>query len=259
MPLFYDISQEAVEMATWRWAKPVQFFEVCDSTNNRALEWARAGAPHGSIVVADHQTEGRGRGGRSWFSLPNLASLLFSVIIRPVFPPEDLGLVSLGMGVAVSRAFSERKTPNKLRWPNDLMVRGRKIGGILAESEISANKVSFVVVGVGVNMRISRDQFPRELKASATSVQVETGRSYDRAEVIAGVLIELDPILKDLDAGRGHNILNSYVKLCETFGRTVSTELDGRKIKGQAVDITDQGALVLDTGDVIPMGDIHLE
>lgn len=259
MPLFYDISQEAIEMATWRWAKPVQFFEVCDSTNNRALEWARAGAPHGALVVTDHQTEGRGRAGREWFSLPNLASLLFSVILRPNIAAEDLGLMGLGMGVAVSLAFTERKTNNKLRWPNDIMVRGRKMGGILSESEISGNKVTFVVVGVGVNMRISRDQFPRELKATATSAQVETGRSYDRAEVIAGILIQLEPILKDLDAGRSHNILNSYARLCETLGRTVSTSFDGRKVKGQAVDIDDHGGLVLDTGDVIPMGDIHLE
>lgn len=254
----YDISQEALEAATWRWAKPVHYFESCDSTNTRAVEWARAGAASGSIVVTDHQTAGRGRAGRTWFSQPELGSLAFSIILRPKIPPEELGLLCLGAGVAVSLALSQRRAANKLKWPNDITTRGRKLGGILCESEISGGRVSFAVVGIGLNMRISRDQFPRELKDSATSLYNESGRSYDRAEVIAGILDHLGPVLKDLDAGRTHNILNSYVKLCETLGRTVNTVLDGRKIKGVAVDIDDLGALVLDTGDVIPVGDVEL-
>lgn len=259
MPI-YDISQEAIELATWRWAKPVQFFETCDSTNNRAVEWAREGAVHGSLVVTDHQTHGRGRGNRDWFSLPNLGSLLFSVIIRPKIPPEQLGLVSLGAGIAASLSLAERRQATKLKWPNDIVTRGRKLGGILCESEIEAGKVSFVVMGIGINMRITRDQFPRELQATATSCVIETGRSYDRAEVLAGILTHLDPILKDLDAGRTHNILNSYAKLCETLGKNVSTKIHGTKVVGRAVDLDDLGGLVLDTGDVIPVGDVdHLE
>ena len=256
----YDISQEAIEMATWRWAKPVQFFETCDSTNNRAVEWARQGAPHGSLVVTDHQTHGRGRGNRDWFSLPNLGSLLFSVIIRPTIPPEELGLVSLGAGVAASLGLAERKQPSRLKWPNDIVTRGRKLGGILCESEIKGAKVEFVVIGIGINLRIKRDQFPRELQATATSCVMETGRSYDRAEVTAGILDKLDPILKDLDSGQTHNILNAYIKLCETLGKTVSTKIDGKKVVGRAIDLDDYGSLVLDTGDVIPVGDVdHLE
>jgi len=216
------------------------------------------GEPEGSTVATDHQTEGRGRGDRTWFSLPNLASLLFSVVVRPNITPEELGLLSLGTGVAVALALNERKQSLRLKWPNDLLARGRKVGGILCESEIQGGRVNFAVCGIGVNMRISRDQFPRELKASATSLYNETGRSYDRAEVIAGILIQLDPILKDLDAGRTHNILNSYIKLCETLGRTVNVEIDGKKVTGQAVDLDDLGGLVLDTGDVIPVGDVTL-
>ncbi|GAC1362571.1 MAG: biotin--[acetyl-CoA-carboxylase] ligase [Actinomycetota bacterium] len=256
----YDISQDAIEMATWRWAKPVQFYESCDSTNSRAIAWARDGAVHGSLVVTDHQTAGRGRGNRDWFSLPNLASLLFSVVLRPKIPTEELGLISLGAGVATSLALTERKIANKLKWPNDIVTRGRKLGGILAESEIEGGKVSFVVVGFGINMRISRDQFPRELQASATSVQVESGRSLDRSEVLAGILVHLDPILKDLDAGRGHNILNSFGRLCITTGKTISTTLNGKKVVGKVVDLDDFGGLMLDTGDVIPVGEVdHLD
>jgi BirA family biotin operon repressor/biotin-[acetyl-CoA-carboxylase] ligase len=258
MSRVYDISQEAVEMATWRWAKPVQFYEVCDSTNSRAIEWARAGAKHGSLVVTDHQTAGRGRAGRSWFSIPNLASLLFSVIVRPNCQPEELGLLSLGAGVATARALNERKQSVKLKWPNDLTARGRKLGGILCESEIKAGRVEFAVVGIGINMRINRDQFPRELQANATSLYNESGRSYDRAEVIAGILIHLDPILKDLDAGRTHNILNAYIPLCETLRRQVTTTVDGKKVSAVAVDLDDLGGLVLDNGVVVPVGDVTL-
>jgi BirA family biotin operon repressor/biotin-[acetyl-CoA-carboxylase] ligase len=260
MTAIYDISQEALEMATWRWAKPIQFYEVCDSTNSRAVEWARAGAKDGSIVVTDHQTEGRGRGNRTWFSLPNLGSLLLSVIVKPKIPPEELGLLSLGAGVAVSQALAERKQATRLKWPNDIMMRGRKMGGILCESEIIDGRVAFAVIGIGINMRISRDQFPRELQAVATSCYAETGRSYDRSEVIAGILVHLEPILKDLDAGRTHNILNSYIKVCETLGKNVSAVAGGEKIKGTAIDIDDLGGLVLDTGHVVPVGDVdHLD
>jgi BirA family biotin operon repressor/biotin-[acetyl-CoA-carboxylase] ligase len=259
MPI-YDISQEAIEMATSRWGKPVQFFETCDSSNNRAVEWARQGAVHGSLVVTDHQTHGRGRGNRDWFSLPSMGSLLFSVIIRPKIPTGELGLVSLGAGVAASLSLAERKLAARLKWPNDIVTRGRKLGGILCESEIAAGKVSFVVVGIGINMRITRDQFPRELQATATSCVMETGRNYDRADVLAGILTHLEPILKDLDAGRTHNILNSYAKLCETIGKTVSTKIHGAKVVGRAINLDDFGGLVLDTGDVIPVGDVdHLE
>ena len=260
VPAFYDISQEALELATWRWAKPLRYFDVTDSTNTQAIAWAREGAVHGSLVVADHQTAGRGRAGRGWFSLPDMASLLFSVVVRPKITPEQLGLVSLGAGVAASLALAERRQATKLKWPNDIMARGRKLGGILAESEIRDGKVNFVVVGWGINMRITRDRFPKDLQATATSCERETGRTYDRSEVIAGILTHLDPILKDLDAGRGHNILRSYGALCETTGRNVSTVINGQKVVGQAVDLDDNGGLVLDTGDVIPVGDVdHLD
>jgi len=187
-------------------------------------------------------------------------SLLFSVVVRPKIQPERLGLVSLALGVATSVALKERKQANRLKWPNDIVTRGRKLGGVLCEAEISGGKVVFVVGGVGVNMRITRDQFPRELKATATSCVIETGRSYDRAEVLAGILIHLDPALKDLSAGRYGNIVNTYRHLCDTLGKTVAAVIDGEKVKATAVDIDEFGGLVLDTGDVIPTGDVtHLE
>jgi BirA family biotin operon repressor/biotin-[acetyl-CoA-carboxylase] ligase len=261
MTTVYDISQTALEMALWRWAKPVKFYEVTDSTNARAVEWAKAGALEGSLVVTDHQTEGRGRGDRTWFSMPQLASLLFSLILRPKIPPEQLGLVTIATAVATSLALTERKQPNRLKWPNDIVTRGRKLGGLLSQAEVVGNKVNFVVVGVGVNMKIFRDQFPPELRASATSCVVETGRSYDRAEVLAGILIHLDPALKDLNAGRTSTILNSYRKLCDTIGKAVHIDLGNRNIqKAVAVDIDETGGLVLDTGEVISMGDVtHLD
>jgi BirA family biotin operon repressor/biotin-[acetyl-CoA-carboxylase] ligase len=256
MTTVYDISQEAIEMATWRWAKPVRFYEVCDSTNDRAVEWAREGAKEGSLVVTDHQTEGRGRGDRSWFSQPNLGSLLFSVILRPKIAPEKLSVVTMATAVSTSRALTERRQANKLKWPNDIVTRGRKLGGLLSEAEIQDGHVNFVVVGVGVNMRITRDQFPKELQATATSCVVETGRSYDRAEVLAGILIHLDTALKDIAAGRLGTIVNQYRHMCDTLGKSVAASIAGKVVKGTAVDVDEYGRLVLDTGDLIPAGDL---
>ena len=167
----------------------------------------------------------------------------------------------MATAVSTSLALSERKQANKLKWPNDIVTRGRKLGGLLAEAEVSGGKVSWVVVGVGVNMRITRDQFPRELQATATSCVVETGRSYDRAEVLAGILIHLDPAMKDLAAGRTATILNQYQRLCDTIGKAVSVDLGNRNVKkGVAVGVDELGGLILDTGEVISMGDVtHLD
>ena len=162
----------------------------------------------------------------------------------------------MAMGISTSRALAERRQANKLKWPNDIVTRGRKLGGMLSETEIEDGKVNFVVCGVGINMRITRDQFPKELQATATSCVVETGRSYDRAEVLAGILIHLDTALKDIAAGRTGVILNQYRQMCDTIGKAISVRIEGKLVKATAVDVDEYGGLVLDTGDVIPAGDV---
>ena len=255
---FFDINQEALEMALWRWKKPIRFFAECDSTNNRAVAWARQGAKEGSIVVTDHQTEGRGRGDKTWFDLPNLGSLLFSVILRPKLPPDKLAIASMAVAVSTSLGLAERKTPQKLRWPNDIYSRGRKLGGLLAEAEIEGDHTNFVVVGVGVNMRISRDQFPKEMQATATSAVLETGRSYDPDVVIAGILIHLDRALQDIAAGRTGTILNQYRHLCETIGKTLAYRVGKETVRAVAVDVDEAGGLILDSGVVLPGGEVAI-
>lgn len=213
-------------MSTGRFADVRRFAEV-DSTNRVAADLARAGAPDGVVVVADHQTAGRGRRGRSWESPPG-ASLLVSVVLRPA-PP----LVTLAAGVAAADAC-EAVTPVRvaLKWPNDLLTGDAKLGGILSEAVGDA-----VVVGLGVNLAWAPDGATR------------LGPGVDRAAL-------LDAYLRGLD--EPGDVLARYRPRCSTIGRRVRVELPAGTVEGMAEAVDDAGRLVVD-GRAIPAGDVvHL-
>jgi len=171
---------------------PLTALAVTASTNDDALEAARGGAPHGATFVADHQTEGRGRRGRSWLAEPSEA-LLVSVVLRPELEPSRLGLVPLTIGLAVRAAVAELLPPElatatRVKWPNDVWVSGNKIAGVLAESRIGGAG-TLVVAGIGVN--VGTRLFPAELEHTATSF-ARLGAAPDREAVLARVLASLE-------------------------------------------------------------------
>jgi len=156
----------------WRW------LPECGSTNDEAAAWARAGAPTGAVVVADAQTKGRGRLGRSWHSAAG-AALFFSTVMRPKVEVAKLPPLTLAVGVALAETVARFDVSPTLKWPNDLLVRGKKLAGILTESACQGARLLHVVVGIGVNLNV--DEFPPELSAIATSLHRERGAAVDRA------------------------------------------------------------------------------
>jgi BirA family biotin operon repressor/biotin-[acetyl-CoA-carboxylase] ligase len=229
----------------------VRWFDSLDSTNRYLLDEARRGAPEGLVVVADHQTEGRGRRGRSWVAPPG-ASLLVSVLLRPALAPERTQLVSMACGVALAEAI-ERVAGfvPALKWPNDLVVGDRKLAGILAETDGDA-----VVVGAGVN--VEWREFPPELAETATACNLESGRSVDRRALLSAFLKELDHRYADLDQLPGE-----YRRRLATLGRRVRVERPDGDVVGRAVGVGDSGELLVepDSGDVVEVrvGDVvHL-
>jgi BirA family transcriptional regulator, biotin operon repressor / biotin---[acetyl-CoA-carboxylase] ligase len=234
------------------WVKRVVCAAELDSTNAEALRLAAAGEPHGLVVVADAQTSGRGRLGRSWLAEPG-TSLLASWLIRPTLEPELLPLLSLAAGIAAARAASSAGGVEvRLKWPNDLLLQGRKLGGILAESDGRGA----VVFGLGLNVR--QDTFSEEIRETATSLAAAGGRTPARAWLLAATLSGFGA---RMDAPQ--NALDDYRALCDTLGSTVRVDRnDAPPLEGEAVDLTDLGALVLETPsgrEIVAAGDVvHL-
>ena len=237
-PLQARALQRALAPDGWR----VEVLAQVDSTNAVVAERARAGEAHGLVVVAEEQTAGRGRLERSWSSPPR-AGLTFSVLLRPKIPPAEFGWLSLLTALAVARAVRDHGgVPAVLKWPNDVLVEGRKLCGILAE--VAAPGA--VVVGVGINVSTRPDEFP----APGTSLLQEGADTTDRAVVLRAVLRELTAVLADPDARSG------YRALCSSIGALVRLELPAGSVIGKADDVDAAGRIVVDgtpysAGDVV--------
>ena len=253
-----DLSQTLLEEALGSWSPAIKYIEECDSTNRIAAEWAREGAADGSIVVTDHQTAGRGRLARSWSSVPG-AGLQFSIILRPELAVDSLGLLNIVAGSALALAALRLGLPAKLKWPNDLIIEGRKAAGILAETVPDSGEFAAVVLGIGVNVNHRIEDFPEEIASSATSFRIAAGKEFDRVDVLAAFLGEFGPRYFGLAWARTHEVIGEYRALCDTIGRTVRVHLSDREIESKALDVADDGALLMESGERITAGDvIHL-
>ena len=172
-------------------AKEIHHYYKVGSTNDIAMEAARAGAPEGSIFLAEQQTAGRGRGSHQWHSARSVGIYL-SVVLRPHLPPADVLLVSLAAGLAVKSAV-RAIDPNlavDLKWPNDLLIDGKKFCGILAEMNAEVTRVRYLVVGIGIN--VNQTSFPADLQSLATSLRLASGVEYSRLQLCAALLKSLD-------------------------------------------------------------------
>lgn len=219
------------------WVRRVVCLAEADSTNAEALRLAAAGEPGGTVVVADAQTAGRGRLGRSWWAEPG-RSLLCSWLVRPELPAERWPALTLVAGLAAARALTASAGLDvRLKWPNDLLVGGRKLGGLLAE----ADGRGALVVGLGVNVR--QEAFPEEIAGIATSVAASGGRPVERAWVLAATLSGFGARMLEPEKALGE-----YRALSETLGKPVRVERTGAEpLEGIAVDLTDGGALVVES------------
>lgn len=226
----------------------VEFHEAIDSTNDRARELAAAGAED-VVVVADRQTGGRGRLDREWSSPPG--GVWLSIVCRPAVPPARAPLFTLAAAVAVARAAREAGVDARIKWPNDVLVDGRKLAGVLTEMEGEADRVSWLVVGVGVNANVDSGDLPGSLEA--TSLLAERGEAVDRRVFTQRLLETFDELRGDESA-----ILPAWRELAATLGREVRVETPTGTVEGRAVDVGDAGSLVVETGDgetVVTAGD----
>ena len=227
---------------------PVHFFKVTGSTNSDLFELAAQGAPAWTLVVAGEQRTGRGRLGRTWASVEG-RSLLASVLFRPTMPPSDAPLLSFLAAVCMVRAIRSTNGVDVMcKWPNDLMVRDRKLGGILAEASVDSGRLAFVVMGTGVNVAEEPDDFPPEMRGSATSILLEGGRAYGVA-LFREYLRELRGLYTPTGENLRTDVLEEYRRICMTIGRDViATTSAGGQLRGRAVGIGDSGELLVRSG-----------
>jgi BirA family transcriptional regulator, biotin operon repressor / biotin---[acetyl-CoA-carboxylase] ligase len=218
---------------------PVHWDEVTESTNTTALELAAKGEPEWTLVVAGHQTGGRGRLGRTWVSEPG-SSLLFSVVLRPRLDPERGLLLTLLAGVAMAEACRAVTGADvRCKWPNDLVVGERKVGGILAEARVRDGRFQHVVVGVGMNLRSA----PASVEGATSLGDVD--RTALLTEFLRRFRERYPPVGDD---GFAHLVVNAYAPLSATLGKRVQATIgENEVVEGTALDIDPAGNLVLYT------------
>jgi BirA family biotin operon repressor/biotin-[acetyl-CoA-carboxylase] ligase len=240
-----------------------EYHDSIDSTNRRAKELAAAGCPAGSLVVAETQTAGRGRRGRAWHS-PAGAGIYASVVLRPALAPEHAPLLTLAASVAVAETLRTRaEAPAVIKWPNDVLIGLRKIAGILTEMVAEPERMDFAVVGLGINVNLIAGDLPVELRPIATSLRIETGRTFRRAELLDACLRRLGDLCAEIEAGRFDAVLAPWRALSNFIGRRVRVETLRETLTGLATDVGPDGSLILQTADgvchSILSGDVKVE
>ena len=227
----------------------IDYCSVIDSTNVRARMLADEGAPEGTIVVAEAQLKGKGRRGRSWFS-PAGQGIYVSVILRPRVPPAEATLLVLMAAVAAAEALlSHADLPVSVKWPNDILVGGKKIAGILTEMRLDGDRIDHVVIGMGVNVNTPAESLPPEIGAIATSLSAETGRTFSRAGLLRTYLEKLEGWYTLFRERRFEPIRGRWLEIARIIGKSVKIAGVDRIYEGEVVDIDPNGFLILKSPD----------
>lgn len=223
----------------------ILFWPATDSTNRRAREEARRGSPEGMAVIAESQSGGKGRLGRSWSS-PAGVNVYLSLVLRPPLPPERIPQLTLLAGVSCARAIGRQTGLDvRLKWPNDIFIGGKKAAGILAEMEGGNSLCQFVILGIGINVNWKTEEMPTDLRDIATSLRAEAGREFDRATLVGETLAELE---KDYalfrETGFSERMREEWTRLALGIGNRATLTFQDHQLFGEIRGIDRDGALL---------------
>jgi len=226
---------------SWR---AIEWHQEIDSTQRRARELGQEGSAEGAVVIAEAQTAGRGRLGRTWHSPPG-RNVYASILLRPALPPSAVPQLALVVGLGVAEAVETLGLEPRLKWPNDVLLDGRKAVGILTEMEAELERVRLVIVGIGVNVNLDRGELPAYLRDTATSLKIAAGRPIDRVGFTAALLASVERtygrFMRDGFAG----LKAGWDARDALRGRRVAREVGGATVEGVADGVDDDGALRL--------------
>jgi len=222
-----------------------------DSTNNRLKAMLQERSlPTGTVLIAAAQNSGRGRRGRSWVSPPG--GLWFSVLLRPPLDLPRTALLSLVFAVACTRALQHyTETTCQIKWPNDLLIGGKKAGGILLELEGEIGAANYLIVGIGINVNLDLDSIPVEIRDYATSMQVAEHKNFELNHILATVLNQMESYYERFLVSGITDIMQEFCSLCYHLGQEVRVDLGSRILAGVNIGIDEQGSLLIDTGEQI--------
>lgn len=235
-------------LATRELGRVLHHFDEIGSTNAKAFELAQEGAFAGEVVIAETQTAGKGRRGRTWVSPPG-QNLALSVVLRPEVAPHRAAEVTLVAAVALAETIREAGVDATIKWPNDIQVEGRKVAGILTELSADTEQVQFVVLGIGVNLNSELTDFPPEVAETATSLRVARGSPVPRALFTAALFTKLEQWLDRWAEDGFEPIRLAWKRLSSTIGQEVLVRAERQELRGVAEDIDAHGALMLRVGD----------
>jgi BirA family biotin operon repressor/biotin-[acetyl-CoA-carboxylase] ligase len=224
--------------------REIVYFAETDSTNHRAALLAEAGAADGTVIVAEAQSAGKGRLGRRWTS-PTGVNLYLSIILRPAIAPRAAPLLTFLSSLATARAIElECGLRPTVKWPNDVLLGGCKVAGLLNEMNAETERVNYVILGIGVNLNMTQEQFPTDLRYPATSLALELQRPVDRVRFCRRLLSEIDLLYRDYPIGQ-EAILAGWLAYFDLLGKKVAVEEPSRTITGLVTGIAADGALLL--------------
>lgn len=243
--LMNKVELESIRNTTWA-GQEIYYYDVTDSTNIRAKELAEEGHPSGTLVVADCQESGRGRRGRSWDS-PSGTGIFMTLLLKPEMNPNHASMLTLVAAMAVARAISKcADTEALIKWPNDIVIGGKKICGILTEMSAQFDFINHIVIGIGIN--VHNEHFPEEIAETASSILLQTGKRIRRAELIEQILEQFEhyyAIFMETEDLSG--LVKEYNSILVNMNKSVRVLDPKEPFEGKAMGITKKGELIVDT------------
>jgi BirA family biotin operon repressor/biotin-[acetyl-CoA-carboxylase] ligase len=255
-----DIEQIKKSQKTTIFGKYIYFFPEIDSTNNYAQRLAQEGAPEGTVVLCDHQTEGKGRHDRIWESSKD-SNILMSVILRPKLKIEQVVRITLATSeiiiCSLDKFLSKLKIGNikfSVKWPNDVLANGKKIAGILTESNLREKDIVYIIIGIGLNVNQDISELSNSLRVNTTSLFLETNQKFVREILISEILTEFEKQFFNLERTNYDQVLENWKNRCDHIGKDIEIETHVSVEKGKFKDVTEKGILLY-----IPEEDLEKE
>ncbi len=239
----------------------IQYYPNLDSTNTKAWELISKNTPTGTVIITDNQTKGRGRQSHKWISIPG-QSLTFSIILYPNAMPSQSNIYSLIAGLAITDCLNEYNIPAQLKWPNDILINGKKVGGILCESKISGGVIKSMVIGIGLNVNEPIEAFHKILRNNMTSLASASGKQYQSEIILAIILNHLEHRIQNQNETRLQILdweercahLNQKVTF-HSGNEIVSGIFKGLTETGQAIITINNNDIKFDSGEIVEIDD----
>lgn len=244
---FPSAKEIAASLPTRTFGKRLYTFESIDSTNSCAKVLANVGADEGTVVVAEHQTAGRGRFGRKW-EAESRQNLMFSLLLRPSIAPDQINLLPLYVAVGLAQGVEESTGLRpECKWPNDLLHKRKKFGGILMEGSVTGGAIDSVIVGVGIN--VNQKTFPAGLQDRATSLSIACGRDIDRLTLLKRCLQTLERLYATLHREGFASVIDAWMTYATMVRRHITVSHNGTTTSGLVKGLSSEGGLIIETNN----------